>query len=204
MRFIINKPSVWMYKTDNLCGEVSDELLYGTVLEIISENDTCVYCRTDYGYSGYINKWEICECETEDCSAGLRRLLFQRCDVLSTPEYRYIPVMSLPKGAYVITEGEYDSRFSICLVGKKKYYVPNYALKKEYDGNFFDAFVKMAESYIGQQKEVLFELCEDGRAVGHTPEFLEVAVITTDDLHNCVKTVKLNGFDGSVYTGFII
>lgn len=149
MRFIINKPSVWMYKTDNLCGEVSDELLYGTVLEIISENDTCVYCRTDYGYSGYINKWEICECETEDCSAGLRRLLFQRCDVLSTPEYRYIPVMSLPKGAYVITEGEYDSRFSICLVGKKKYYVPNYALKKEYDGNFFDAFVKMAESYIG-------------------------------------------------------
>ncbi len=63
---------------------------------------------------------------------------------------------------------------------------------------------KMAESYIGQQKEVLFELCEDGRAVGHTPEFLEVAVITTDDLHNCVKTVKLNGFDGNVYTGFIV
>ncbi len=63
---------------------------------------------------------------------------------------------------------------------------------------------KMAEGYIGQQKEVLFELCEDGRAVGHTPEFLEVAVITSDDLHNCVKTVKLNGFDGSVYTGFIV
>ena len=38
MRFIINKPSVWMYKTDNLCGEVSDELLYGTVLEIILQN----------------------------------------------------------------------------------------------------------------------------------------------------------------------
>lgn len=61
-----------------------------------------------------------------------------------------------------------------------------------------------AESYIGQQKEVLFELCEDGRAVGHTPEFLEVAVITNDDLHNEVKTVKLNGFDGNVFTGFIV
>lgn len=63
---------------------------------------------------------------------------------------------------------------------------------------------KMAEGYIGAQKEVLFELCEDGRAVGHTPEFLEVAVITSDDLHNQVKTVKLNGFDGNVYTGFIV
>ncbi len=61
-----------------------------------------------------------------------------------------------------------------------------------------------AESYIGQQKEVLFELCEDGRAVGHTPEFLEVAVITNDDLHNEVRTVKLNGFDGNVFTGFIV
>lgn len=63
---------------------------------------------------------------------------------------------------------------------------------------------RMAEGYIGTHKEVLFELCEDGRAIGHTPEFLEVAVITSDDLHNQVKTVKLNGFDGSVYTGFIV
>ena len=62
----------------------------------------------------------------------------------------------------------------------------------------------MAGDYIGKQKEVLFESCEDGRAVGHTPEFLEVAVITNDDLHNQVKTVKLNGFDGGIFTGFII
>lgn len=63
---------------------------------------------------------------------------------------------------------------------------------------------KRAESYIGVQKEVLFELCEDGRAIGHTPEFLEVAVITNDDLHNEVRTVKLNGYDGNIFTGFIV
>lgn len=62
----------------------------------------------------------------------------------------------------------------------------------------------LAEGYIGQQREVLFELCEDGIASGHTPEFLEVTVITPDNLHNQVKTVKLNGFDGKVFTGFII
>ena len=63
---------------------------------------------------------------------------------------------------------------------------------------------KLAEKYIGVQKEVLFELCEDGRATGHTPEFLEVAVITDKDLHNEVRTVKINGYDGSVFTGFIV
>ncbi|MCI8389039.1 MAG: tRNA (N(6)-L-threonylcarbamoyladenosine(37)-C(2))-methylthiotransferase MtaB [Clostridiales bacterium] len=62
----------------------------------------------------------------------------------------------------------------------------------------------LAEGYIGEKREVLFELCEDGIAIGHTPDFLEVAVITSDDLHNQVKTVKLNGFDGNVFTGFIV
>ena len=67
-----------------------------------------------------------------------------------------------------------------------------------------EAALKIAEGYVGTQKDVLFELCEDGRAVGHTAEFLEVAVITSEDLHGQIKAVKLNGFDGSVYSGFII
>lgn len=62
----------------------------------------------------------------------------------------------------------------------------------------------MAEDFIGQQKEVLFETCECGRAIGHTPEFLEVSVITHDNLHGEVRTVKLNGFDGKDFTGFIV
>ncbi len=61
-----------------------------------------------------------------------------------------------------------------------------------------------AQTHIGEQKEVLFELCEDGRAVGHTPEFFEVAVITSEDLHNETRTVKLNGYDDTLYTGFIV
>ncbi len=62
----------------------------------------------------------------------------------------------------------------------------------------------LAEGYVGQQREVLFETCEDGRAIGHTNEFLEVRVITTDDLHGQVKNVKLNGFEDNAYTGFIV
>jgi len=67
-----------------------------------------------------------------------------------------------------------------------------------------DVAYHIAENYIGQKKKVLFELCEDGKATGHTAEFLEVSVITPEDLHNQVKTVKLNGFDGVSYSGFIV
>ncbi len=63
---------------------------------------------------------------------------------------------------------------------------------------------RMAEGYIGTVKEVLFETADDGRAVGHTAEFLEVAVITDEDLHGETRSVKLNGFDGKLYTGFIV
>lgn len=62
----------------------------------------------------------------------------------------------------------------------------------------------MAGDYIGAQKDVLFESCDSGKAVGHTPEFLEVSVITNEDLHGVVKTVKLNGYDGKDFTGFIV
>lgn len=149
MKFIINKPSVWMYKTENLCGEVSDELLYGTVLEIISENDTCVFTETDYGYTGYINKWDLCDCETADCNISESRYIYHRCDVLSHPEYRYAPVMSLPKGARVKIVSEYDGRFSVCENGRKKCYISNHAIQSDYCGSFRDVFVRAAESYIG-------------------------------------------------------
>ena len=32
------------------------------------------------------------------------------------------------------------------------------------------AYIEIAESYVGSQKDVLFELCEDGRAGGHTAD----------------------------------
>lgn len=63
---------------------------------------------------------------------------------------------------------------------------------------------KLAEGYVGQTHDVLFETWEEGRAIGHTPEFLEVKVITDRDLHGLVKTVKLNGFEDNCYTGFIV
>lgn len=149
MKFTVNKPCIWMYKTDDLLGEVSDELLFGTVLEIVSENDTTAYCKTDYGYCGYINKWELCECETEDCDDGKKQYIYSRCDILYEPCYRLAPCISLPKGARIRVVSGYDERFSVCLYGNKRYYIPNYALNKAITASFREEFVSTAQGYIG-------------------------------------------------------
>jgi len=149
MRFTITKPSVWMYSTDDLCGEVSDELLFGTGIEIISENDTCAYCRTDYGYYGFLNKWEMCRCVSEDCNEGEKQLIYNRCDLLTEPQYRLAPSMSLPKGSRVLVTRKYDERFSVCLVGKRQYYLPNRSLERKQYHSFDCSFVETALSYVG-------------------------------------------------------
>lgn len=149
IRFVITKPSVWMYKTEDMCGEVSDELLFGTTLEVLSENDTCVYCRTDYDYKGYVSKWEICECETQDCYDSKKKTVFSRCDVLTEPKFNKVPFMSLPKGARVYVSRQYDERFSEILIGERKLYIPNFALeKKEFSGTG-EEIAENARSYIG-------------------------------------------------------
>ncbi len=149
MRFTITKPSVWMYLTEDLCGEVSDELLFGTVIEILSENDTCAYCRTDYGYCGYINKWDLCECDTEDCRDAEKQFIYRRCDILTRPEYCLAPVMSLSKGSRIRIAEKYSERFSACFIGNKKYYISNHALKDDGMTDFRDNFCRTAKSYIG-------------------------------------------------------
>lgn len=147
--FCISKPSVWLYKTEDLCAEVSDELLFGTRIEILSENGTCAYCRTDYGYEGYLSLWEICECDTEDCNDGEKVFLQRPCDVICEPRFRLAPHMSLPKGARIGVLGKVDERFSRCLIGDKELYIPNFALEKKQYVSFGEAVAQTALEYLG-------------------------------------------------------
>lgn len=149
MKFTVNKPSVWLYKTDDLTGEVSDELLFGTVLELLSEKDTTAYCRTDYGYCGYINRWDLCDCIIEDCGDEKKQFVYSPCDILQTPEYKRAPLMSLSRGSRIEILKEYNERFSVCVVGNKKYYIANVALNSNLEGAFRDNFVTVACSYLG-------------------------------------------------------
>ena len=57
------------------------------------------------------------------------------------------------------------------------------------------------EQWIGQQVPVLFEEERDGRWVGHTPQYTEVAVIAPVPLHNVLRTVSITGREGSLLCG---
>ena len=76
---------------------MTDELLFGTVCELLDTVDD--YCRveTDYGYRGYLRRCDL--------SAGgqqpSRVVSVPFADLLFTPEYRRAPRMVLPMGSVV-------------------------------------------------------------------------------------------------------
>ncbi len=59
-------------------------------------------------------------------------------------------------------------------------------------------------SCVGQIFPVLFEQAgEDGCFVGHAPNYMEVAA-AGENLHNCLRSVRITGVDGSVLKGEIL
>lgn len=150
----VNKSTAWLYKSEDLCGEVSDELLYGTRLHIISENDIVVYCKTEYDYYGYINRWDIEKINKNECNT---HMLYSRCDVLFEDKYRLAPYMKLFSGSKVELvrpvqeELSTKSLFSECIINGKKLYIPKYAFEKKFKNKKATAenISTVAKRYLG-------------------------------------------------------
>ena len=63
---------------------------------------------------------------------------------------------------------------------------------------------KYLRSCVGQIFPVLFEQAgEDGCFVGHAPNYMEVAA-AVENLHNCLRSVRVTGVDGSILKGEIL
>ena len=63
---------------------------------------------------------------------------------------------------------------------------------------------KYLRSCVGQTFPVLFEQAgEDGCFVGHAPNYMEVAA-AGENLHNCLRSVRVTGVDGSILKGEIL
>ncbi len=63
---------------------------------------------------------------------------------------------------------------------------------------------KYLRSCVGQIFPVLFEQAgEDGCFVGHAPNYMEVAA-AGENLHNCLRSVRVTGVDGSILKGEIL
>ena len=68
------------------------------------------------------------------------------------------------------------------------------AVAAEMEGRYLD-------QWIGQTVPVLFEEQRDGRWVGHTPQYTEVAVADVRPLHNVLLPVGITGREGSLLCG---
>lgn len=150
---IVCAPSAVLYRYPDAKSEMTDELLFGTVCELLDTVDD--YCRveTDYGYRGYLRRCDL--------SAGgqqpSRVVSVPFADLLFTPEYRRAPRMVLPMGsvvdaAYSKTEPRFAFVYmpdkTVCCIRKECLSpLPASADERTTRG----AVVRTAQSFLGTQ-----------------------------------------------------
>lgn len=113
-----------MYLCPDGKSEVTDELLYGTAVLVQDESyGGFVFCKTCYGYSGYVDEKALSQKKHNGTEFVVTSSF---CDLYEYPEYRFAPVLTLPKGS--IIEGEEkkcaEKRFLGIEHKGKTYYVP--------------------------------------------------------------------------------
>jgi len=130
MEYYVSKPSCFMHLCPDDKSEVTDELLYGTSVTFSDESyGGFVFCKTCYGYGGYVDISSLSPKKEE----GTRFVVTSRfCDLYSLPEFRFSPLMTLPKGS--IIEGDetdsFDERFVGISMGGKKFFAPKSCVRK--------------------------------------------------------------------------
>ncbi len=156
MQYCISNPTAFMHLCPDGKSEVTDELLYGTPVTFEDESYAgYVFCKTDYGYSGYVDVADI----SPKKEIGTKFVVTAPfCDFYEYPEYRFKPDLTLPRGSMIEAEQEdikFD-KFTSLKVGEITYFVPSNSIKKSSSLSRFDteekkrsAIVKTALSYLG-------------------------------------------------------
>ncbi len=121
--FYVSRGSVFAY---NMLGEVSDELLHGwSVTSIGKQEENKIFCKTDYGYTGYVDAAAL----TDDEYNPNYRVKSRFCDVLPQARYLEAPLEVLPFGAYVEVIND-DEKFAEIKFGGRTAFVPSAHIEK--------------------------------------------------------------------------
>ena len=145
-----------MYLYPDKKSEVTDELLYGTnVISVDESYAGYLFCKTDYGYTGYV---DVSHLSPKKQKGEKYVVISPFCDIYSIPEYRFSPIISLPRGS--IIEGERkkcrEGRFACIKSGGKELFLPSCNIAEKTALSHFDTsekkrsqIVKYAFSYLG-------------------------------------------------------
>ncbi len=155
MEYYVSKPSCFMHLCPDGKSEVTDELLYGTTVTFSEESyGGFVYCKTFYGYGGYVDI-SVLSPKKEKATEFVVTSRF--CDLYSLPEYRFSPLMTLPKGSIIEANetDSFDERFVGLSFDGKAYFAPRGCIKKasalsssEDDASKRQRIVRAAFSYL--------------------------------------------------------
>ena len=141
--FYVNKGSTFVF---DMLGDTSDELLYGwSVTASTQEENGKIFCKTDYGYCGYVDVNDISQGEY----MPTHRVSSLFCDVLESAKYSGVPIDTLPMGSLVrVTEEK--SKFSIIEYNSRRLYVPTAHLERLSDAPVTPSrIIACAKRYLG-------------------------------------------------------
>ena len=161
--YFVSEPTTFMYLYPDKKSEVTDELLYGTNVKLMDESYAgFVFCRTEYGYDGYV---DVKGLSPKKEMATKYVVTSSFCDFYEYPEYRFSPLLTLPRGS--IVEGREtncrEQRFRSITFGEKTFFVYANNIKKLSELSSYESekqkrkqIVRTAFSYLGTPYRLQF------------------------------------------------
>lgn len=144
-------PIAHIYKSPDIKSEHTDEALFGNECEIKDDFLSFYKIVTDYGYTGWVKKTDICPA----LQKGGFVVKYPFADLLPTPENCREPIMTFPKGSVVdFGVPHAEERYGMVILPDKtggymnKNRVAPLPRKTE---NYRDIIVDTAFSYLGTQ-----------------------------------------------------
>jgi hypothetical protein len=109
MKAIVNKTVCMLHTRPTRQSSLTDEVLYGMVVELLEEAVPGWYrVRTHYRYEGYAAAEDLLQENTEYWEQVPKIMVLNKnhCDVLSEPKVQGYPMQHLTRGSLVLPEGE--------------------------------------------------------------------------------------------------
>ena len=109
MKAIVNKSVCMLHTRPTRESSLTDEVLYGMVVELLEEAAPGWYrVRTHYRYEGFAPAEELLPGNAEVWEQQPKMMVRNKnhCDVLSEARVQGYPMQSIPRGGLVIPEGE--------------------------------------------------------------------------------------------------
>lgn len=123
---IISVPKADLFRHPSYDSEHTDEVMFGTDVEITDKIEPFIKITTDYGYTGWTDQKNA----AEKLAPANKVVIAKWADLLKSAENYYPPVMTLPMGSLVDAgySPEFKKHAFVILPDKRIFYIRKEAL----------------------------------------------------------------------------